>query len=39
VQREENPLAFIGKILDSSVFLSLVLLVIACLMGWAVWRG
>jgi hypothetical protein len=38
VQRAENPLAFVGKILDSTVFLSLVLFAIACLMGWAAWR-
>ena len=35
----ENPFAFIGKILDSSVFLVTVLVAIGSLAVWAVWRG
>jgi hypothetical protein len=35
----DNPLDFIGKFLDSTKFLSFVALVIACAIGWAIWRG
>jgi hypothetical protein len=39
VAYNENPLAFVGKFLDSTGFLSFVLVVIAGLAAWAVWRG
>jgi hypothetical protein len=39
MQNSENPFAFVGKILDSSIFLSSVLVAIAGLMVWAIWRG
>jgi hypothetical protein len=39
VPQADNPLAFVGKFLDSTPFLSFVLVVIASLVAWAIWRG
>jgi hypothetical protein len=39
MQNNDNPLAFVGKFLDSSIFLGSVLVAIASLMVWAIWRG
>lgn len=38
MRHDENPFAFVGRSLDSTAFLSFVLLAIAVLMAWAVWR-
>lgn len=35
---DDNPLSFIGKFLDSTPFLICVLIAIAGLAGWAIWR-
>lgn len=35
----DNPLDIIGKVLNSTIFLALVALAIACGVGWAVWHG
>jgi hypothetical protein len=37
--QSDNPFDFIGRILDSTKFLSLVAAAIACAMVWAIWRG
>lgn len=39
VKAADNPLDIIGKVLNSTIFLSLVALAIICGMGWAIWQG
>lgn len=35
----DNPFDFVGRFLNSTLFLSVVAFAIACLITWAVWRG
>jgi hypothetical protein len=39
VPSDSHPLDFIGKIFSSTIFLSVILVAIASLMVWAIWRG
>jgi len=39
LKNASHPLDFIGKTLNSTLFLAAVALAIACLVGWAIWRG
>lgn len=39
VKQTENPLDIIGKVMNSTIFLSVIALAIACGVGWAVWKG
>lgn len=39
MKQADNPLDIIGKIMNSTIFLSCIALAIACGMGWAIWKG
>lgn len=39
MKQADNPFDFVGKILNSTLFLSGIALAIACGVGWAIWRG
>jgi hypothetical protein len=36
---QDNPFDFITRFLDSTKFLAFVAIVIACVTGWAIWKG